>query len=139
LAGAHLYGLDEIDSPVGKIIRFLENYRDRYLIDCDNFPGGCVFVTLSVELDDQRPYLSKKVNDGFEGVKHMIKRYLEDGKAIGELKSDLDTDIITQMIFAGMIGASVTYGVEKSTQSLDKVISSLIQFIDMVRIPKQQS
>jgi AcrR family transcriptional regulator len=132
-----LYGLDEIHSPVGKIKKILENYRDRYLIDSDNFPGGCVFVTFSVELDDQRPHLSKEVNDGFEGVKRMIKRYLDDGKAIGELKSDLDTDMITQMIFAGMIGASVTYGIEKSTQSLDKVISSLIQFLDMARIPEQ--
>ncbi len=37
-----LCGLDEIESPVGKVERFLENYRDQYLKDDEHFPGGCI-------------------------------------------------------------------------------------------------
>lgn len=34
----NLSGLDEIENPIGKIKRFLENFRDLYLKDAENFP-----------------------------------------------------------------------------------------------------
>jgi AcrR family transcriptional regulator len=125
-----LYELDEIDSPMTKLKKLLENYRDRYLKDDVNFPGGCIFVTFSVELDDQRPHLMKEVAKGFIGLKRMLKRLLEEGKEIGELRTDVNTDRATEMIFSGMIGASVLFGVDKSTTSLDKSINSLIGYLD---------
>ncbi|MCK5313786.1 MAG: TetR/AcrR family transcriptional regulator, partial [Anaerolineales bacterium] len=75
-----LYGLDEIDSPIGKVKKLLENYRDRYLSDDYNFPGGCIFVTFSVELDDQRPHLMQEVAKGFIGLKRLLKNLLEEAK-----------------------------------------------------------
>ena len=127
-----LYGLDEIESPVGKIIIFLENYKDRYLIDSDNFPGGCIFITFSVELDDQRPHLCEKVNEGFLGVKQMLKKYLEDAKAIGEFKGYVDTEMVSEMLFSGMLGASVMYGIEKSSTTLEKSINTLICYLKLL-------
>jgi AcrR family transcriptional regulator len=128
-----LAGLDETDSPVGKIQRFLENYRDRYLRDGENFPGGCIFVTFTVELDDQRPHLCKEVNKGFVGVKGMLNRLLDEGKAAGELREEVDTSAITEMLFAGMLGASVIYGVDKSAESLDRSINTLIDYLEQLR------
>lgn len=122
-----LSGLDEIESPVGKIQRLLENYRDQYLTDSENFPGGCIFVALSVELDDQRPHLCKEVNKGFVGLKALIQRLLDEGKESGELSSNVSTDAVTEMLLAGMVGASVIYGVDKSTDSLDGSINTLIE------------
>ncbi|UCF28604.1 MAG: TetR/AcrR family transcriptional regulator [Chloroflexota bacterium] len=125
-----LFGLDEIESPKGKIKKILENYRDRYLKDDENFPGGCIFVTFSVELDDQRPELMKEVAHGFMGLKRMLKNLLEEGKERGELRNDINTDRATEMIFSGMIGASVLFGVDKSPASLDRSINSLILYLD---------
>jgi AcrR family transcriptional regulator len=125
-----LYGLDELESPKGKIKKLLENYRDRYLKDDFNFPGGCIFVTFSVELDDQRPHLMEEVAKGFVGLKRMLKTLLEEGKEIGELGNDVNTDRATEMIFSGMIGSSVLFGVEKSTSSLDRSINALILYLD---------
>ncbi|MES0361514.1 MAG: TetR/AcrR family transcriptional regulator [Anaerolineales bacterium] len=125
-----LYGLDDIDSPIEKIRKILENYRDRYLKDDFNFPGGCIFVTFSVEFDDQRPHLMKEVAKGFIGLKRLLKNLLEEGKERGELKADVNTDRATEMIFSGMIGSSVLFGVDKSSASLDKSINSLIQYLD---------
>jgi len=127
-----LYGLDEIENPVKKIIKFLENYKDRYLIDSDNFPGGCIFITFSVELDDQRPHLCEKVNEGFLGVKLMLKRYLEEAKANGDFKGYVDTEMVSEMLFSGMLGASVMYGIEKSSTTLDKSIQTLICYLKML-------
>lgn len=125
-----LEGMGQVEGPVEKVKRILENYRDLYLKDSKNFPGGCIFVTLSVELDDQRPHLSREVNQGFTGLKGMIKRLLDQGKARGEVRDDVSTEAITEMIFAGMLGASVIYGTEKSTASLDQSINSLIEYIE---------
>jgi AcrR family transcriptional regulator len=125
-----LFGLDEIESPKAKIRRILVNYRDRYLKDDFNFPGGCIFVTFSVELDDQRPDLMKEVANGFLGLKRMLKNFLEEGKEKGELRTDVNTDRATEMIFSGMIGSSVLFGVEKSNEGLDKSINSLILYLD---------
>jgi hypothetical protein len=122
--------LDEIESPTGKAQKLLLNYRDRYLKDGENFPGGCVFVTFSVELDDQNPYLCEEVNKGFAGLKGMLRRFLQEGKALGELGESVDTAAVTEMLFAGMIGASVIYGVDKSPDSLDRSIEALIAYFE---------
>jgi len=123
-------GLDQIENPVGKVKKLLENYRDRYLKDTKTFPGGCIFVALSVELDDQRPHLSREINEGFVRLKAMIKEFLDQGKISGELRQDVDTEAVTEMVFAGMLGTSVNYGMEKSIDSLEQSINSLIHYIE---------
>ena len=124
-----LFGLDEIESPQGKIRKILENYRDRYLKDDFNFPGGCIFVTFSVELDDTHPHLIEAVNKGFVGLKNMLKQYLAEAKEIGELKEDVNINRATELIFNGMIGSSVFYGAAKSKIGLSRSINSLIDYV----------
>ena len=126
----NLAGLDQIEKPVAKVKRLLENYRDRYLKDKKTFPGGCVFVALSVELDDQNPVFSRELNEGFVRLKAMIKRLLDQGKGSEELRSDVNTEEVTEMIFSGMLGASVIYGLKKSSASLDNCISALVNYLD---------
>jgi TetR/AcrR family transcriptional repressor of nem operon len=130
----NLSGLDEIEKPVEKITKLLENFRDKYLKNNENFPGGCIFITFSVELDDQRPHLSKEINKGFIGLKAMLKRLLDEGKELGELNNDVNTGAITEMLFAGMLGASVIYRVDKSTKSVDRSINSLIDYLEKLKV-----
>lgn len=129
-----LNSLDEIDDPLLKVEQILINYRDRYLVDGDTFPGGCIFVTFSVELDDQNPELCAEVNKGFIGLKRMLNRFLDEAKVAGLLSPSVNTEEITEMIFAGMLGASVLYGVDKSTISLNYAINTHIDYIRMMRI-----
>jgi TetR/AcrR family transcriptional repressor of nem operon len=124
-----LYKLDRADKPIEKLIRLLKNYRDRYLKDADDFPGGCVFVTLSVELDDQRPHLARELNEGYVRLKAMIRRLLDQAQQAGELSDAIDTRALTEMIFSGMLGASVIYGMDKSRAGLDRTINSLIEHV----------
>jgi hypothetical protein len=70
------------------------------------------------------------LNKGFAGLKAMIKKFLDQGKKSGELRKNVDTRAVTEMIFAGMLGASVIYGMEKSNASLDQSIGSLIDYIN---------
>lgn len=131
-----LYRLNELDSPIEKLIQILDNYRNRYLQDEENFPGGCIFITFSVELDDQAPELMKEVNKGFEGLKNMLRNLIVEAKEAGELKPDTNVDRTTEMIFAGMIGSSVLFGVEKSTVTLDRSINALLDYLNEIRLTK---
>jgi AcrR family transcriptional regulator len=129
-----LDGVNELVSPLDQVIQILDNYRNRYLKDKEDFPGGCIFITFSVELDDQSPELVQEVNKGFEGLKNLLRRFLMDAKELGELKSYIDVERTTEMIFSGMIGSSVLFGVEKSTTTLDSSINALIDYLNEIRL-----
>lgn len=129
----NLFGLDELKRPGDKIKTLLKNYKDRYLKDADNFPGGCVFITLITELNDQRPHLSKEIEKGFIGLKKMIKRILDQAVESGDLGKDVNTERVTEILFNGMMGASLSYRVNKSKTDLDKSINSLIEYFENLK------
>lgn len=129
----NLKGLDEVEDSIGKLKQLLTNYRDRYLLDAENFPGGCIFIMFAVELGDSRPHLSREVQKGFVGLKAMVKRLLDEGKNSGEFYNGINTDAITEILFNGMLGASVNYSVDKSFDTLDHSINSLIDYIDNLK------
>jgi TetR/AcrR family transcriptional repressor of nem operon len=130
----NLAGLDQLARPLDKLKKLLENYRDHYLADSENFPGGCIFVTLAVELNDQQPHLAKEVNEGFERFKGMIRRLLDQEKEAGHLGDGVDTGMVAEMIFSGILGACVAYTSDKSRENLDRHIKGLIAFLTMISI-----
>jgi len=121
-----LAGLESLDRPLDQIFKFLENYRDRYLKDNENFPGGCLFIALAVELDHRRPPLAREVHEGFTRLKNMIHRLLDQAQTAGQLKDRVNTAELTEMVFSGMLGASVVYGLDQSPAGLDRTINALI-------------
>ena len=129
----NLDGIDNVDDPIDKIIRLLLNYKDRYLLDSENFLGGCIFIMFAVELGDNRPNLSKEVQKGFTGLKAMLKRILENGKSSPYSYKGTSTEVITEIIFNGMLGASVNYSVNKSSSSLNRSIQALIDYLNELR------
>jgi TetR/AcrR family transcriptional regulator, transcriptional repressor for nem operon len=128
----NLDGLDQLERPLDKIKKILKNYRDRYLADVENFPGGCIFITLTVELNDQRPHLAREMNEGFTRFKRMLKRLLDQEKTEGRLKEGVETSLVTEMVFSGILGASVMYISDKSMAHLDRNITALIGYLDMI-------
>lgn len=86
-------------------------------------------MTLLVELDDQLPKLAQEVNMGFVSLKAMINRFLEQGKASGELQEDADTSVVTEMIFSGILGATISYGMEKSPANTDRTINAMLDYL----------
>jgi AcrR family transcriptional regulator len=125
----NLEGTENVKQPHLKVKKILENYRDRYLSDQHNFPGGCIFVNLAVELNGQEPDLASEVNEGFTRLKAMINRLLDEAKASGYLDGKLDTRQLTELIFSGLLGACVMFSSDKSRENLDFTINALIRQI----------
>ncbi len=126
----NLHGLEGEARPLGKVRRLLENYRGRYLSDSKNFPGGCIFVNLVVELSDQMPELAKEVSEGFVRLGRMFKRFLDEEKREGGIAKDINTADATNLIFSSLLGACVLYTSDKSKGRLDSTISTLISYLD---------
>ena len=129
----NLAGLDAIKEPTQKIKKLLENFRDQYLLDSNNFPGGWIFITFAVELGDQRPHLSQEVNKGFIGLRNMIHRFLVEGKKLEEFRNGVDPNSVTEILFNGMLGASVNYNANKSVKGLEKSINALIGYLEKTK------
>lgn len=87
-------------------------------------------------MNDQHPQLMQEVDKGCVGLKTMLNRLLEEAKEAGELKQNVDVNKATEMIFSGMNGSSVLFGVEKSTITLDRSINALIDYLKGVRSKK---
>jgi len=128
----NLHGADAGQRPLERIRIILENYRDRYLADSKNFPGGCIFVNLAVELSDQAPELAKEVNEGFVRLGRMIKRLLDEEKKSGGIAGSVNTAEAANMIFSGLLGACVLYTSDKSRKRLDSTITSLISYLKSI-------
>jgi TetR/AcrR family transcriptional repressor of nem operon len=128
----NLAGLEPGEQPLAKLRQILENYRDHYLADSANFPGGCVFVALAVELHDQQPHLAREVTEGFNRFKAMVKRLLDQEQAAGRLRNGVDTGMAAEIIFSGILGACVSYTADKSKENLDRTINGLIDFLTMI-------
>ena len=125
-----LNSLDRQDSPLNKLRLFLDNYQNLYLKDAENIPGGCIFITLAVELDDQREDFARELQKGFDGVKLIIRRMLEDARQAGELKPQAEPGALSEMIFASMVGASVLYGMQKEDATLQRSFEPLLAYLN---------
>lgn len=125
-----LYGIKELDSPLAKIKQILWNYKERYLVDIEDFPGGCIFATLSIELDNMNSELAGEMNDGFTSFKGFLAQLIDEAKAQNELNSSIDTVTLADMLFASLFGVSVHYGINDSLDSLGQSLNLLIQLLD---------
>jgi AcrR family transcriptional regulator len=132
----NLHGIHDELRPLFKIQKILENYRDRYLADSMNFPGGCIFVNLTVELSDQSPQLAKEVNKGFIRLEKMIRRFLDEEKKSGGISQSVNTQDASNMIFSGLLGACVLYTSDKARKRLDSAIKSLILYLHSIDLKK---
>ena len=129
----NLDGLSRNGDPIANVEKFLKNFRDRYLKDSENFPGGCIFITLLVELKNQRPHLADEINKGFIGLKNMLKRHLNKAQETGKLQKDVDPEAITEMLFNNILGVTITYNADKSEANVDKAINLTIDFIKKLK------
>jgi hypothetical protein len=63
----------------------------------------------------------------------MLKRILDNGQSTAMEYKGIDTNKITEIIFNGILGASVSYSVDKSYEALNISINSLIDYLDKLR------
>lgn len=130
----NLTGLGDNQGPIDNVKLFLANFRDQYLRDLENFPGGCIFITLLIELKEQNPLLAAEINKGFIGMKAMLLRYLNQALERGEIKANLDTEAVAGMIFNGILGTTITYNADKSEENLNRAMGYIFAYVEDLEV-----
>jgi hypothetical protein len=59
----------------------------------------------------------------------MLQRFLNQAKASGEIRAEINTGEVADIIFSSMMGASVMYGMDRSTRNLNRNITSIIHYL----------
>lgn len=129
----NLYGITAELPASERLIRLIENYRHRYLTDRETLPGGCPFIMFSAELPDRAPELAAPIHHGFIRLRRMMYEWIRQGTASGEFSPEIDPDMTTELLFSAMLGASLRYGVDKSTDGLARSLGSLVRHIHQLR------
>jgi TetR/AcrR family transcriptional repressor of nem operon len=88
--------------PREQLRALLEGYR-RYAVD-RTFEGGCFFVNLSTEVDDQNDGLRQLVDERFVQFRLMVQGIVEMGKAQGLFRADAPSEGIASMVVAYLTG-----------------------------------
>ena len=128
-----LHNVNNQPHEIDKVKKIIMNFKNRYLKDDVNFPGGCLFVTLAVELNDDFPHYSE-LAEGFKQTRDLIEGFLARAKDKGEIRSDVSTKHIAAMIFSSIIGTSVVHTANKSKVLLNTNINAIIQYLESVEI-----
>ena len=128
-----LHNIAKPDRDIDKVKKIILNFKNRYLKDDLHFPGGCVFVTLAVELDEQFPHYSE-LAEGFKQTNALIRGFLDGAKEKGEIRSDVSTKYIAAMIFSSIIGTAVVHTANKSKVILNTNINAIIQYLESIEI-----
>ena len=132
-----LRGVAETEDPLRKLALVIENYSFNYLRNYSCIPGGCIFITLSVELDDQSPRLYYEIKRGFDGFRRILHGWLEEAQKLGRIDSSTDVTAAAEMVFSTMLGASVIYGGDRSAEKLDLTFNCLTNYINSITLKHQ--
>jgi TetR/AcrR family transcriptional regulator, transcriptional repressor for nem operon len=101
--------------PREQLRELLEGYR-RYAVD-RTFEGGCFFVNLAVEMDDQHDEIRRLVEARFEQFRALVVTIVEGGKAAGVFRQDAPTRAIAALVVAALTGSMM---LSKSAQKFDQ-------------------
>jgi TetR/AcrR family transcriptional regulator, transcriptional repressor for nem operon len=104
--------------PVDQLRGLVEGYR-LYAVE-RTFEGGCFFVNLAVELDDQHAELAALVAERFAHFRQMVVAIVEAGKAVGRFRADAPSDAL----------AIATVGYLTGTMMQAKVAGTFAYFDD---------
>jgi AcrR family transcriptional regulator len=88
--------------PRDQLRALLEGYR-LYAVD-RTFEGGCFFVNLATELDDQNDDLRQLVDARFVQFRAMVAGIVEMGKALGVFRPDTPADGLATILTSYLTG-----------------------------------
>jgi len=68
-------------------------------------PGGCPVMNAGIENDDGNPALRERAREAMDGLRGLVARVAERGKARGEVRPDVDGDALASVMVSMLEGA----------------------------------
>ena len=111
-----------IPDPREQLRGLLEAYR-RYAVD-RTFEGGCFFVNLAIEMDDQHEPFRAQLDERFQQFRALVVSIVQMGKAAGAFRADMPEEAIATLVVGYLTG----------TMMLSKSARSFALFDDANRV-----
>ncbi len=125
-------GIKENSSPVSRIEQIIENDIRNYL-GGDVFEGGCFFLNMLVELSGQSASMSKPILRGFVRFSRLMRKWLEEADAQGQLKPGLNFRDIANFIVISLNGAAALYTSSRDRDILNQTIGQLSFYLNQLK------
>jgi AcrR family transcriptional regulator len=113
-----------VDKLLAQAEVFAENFANPPIA------GGCPVLNTAVESDDAHPQLRKRVVQAMDRWREKISKIVEEGKRTGELKPNLESDVVATQMIATLEGGTMMsrlYGEPTHINRAVQFISAYIQ------------
>lgn len=117
------------NTPGEQLINFLENVIKAH--EKRNYAGGCIFGNTALEMADKNEIFTEIVSDVFRNWVKQLERVIEEAVKTGEIRSDINPDVLALTIVSAMEGGIMLSRLEKSGEPLEKTIRALVEVLDI--------
>ena len=118
---------DDSLNPKEKLIAIFENYKKMILKP--RIKGGCPLLNTAMEVDDTDPEFRLLAKANAEEVISLMTKVLEEGKAGGVFKSNLNSTGQAQFLFASVEGAILLTTLTRSIEPLQNIFGQIHKHI----------
>lgn len=94
--------LEGKEAATDRLLAFAAGFRDNY--ENPPIPGGCPILNTAVESDDAHPALRERAVRALDRWRGHIRGAVEDGIRTGELRPDVDPDVVASRLVATLEG-----------------------------------
>ncbi len=122
---------DQIKQEKNAIAR-LQAMSSVYLDYIDNppIPGGCPILNTAIESDDTHPKLRDRARQAMDSWRNMIIKIVEKGIQKGEMRSDIEPDLIATILISTIEGAIMMSKLYQDSYHLQKAVDYLHNYLD---------
>ncbi len=122
---------DQIKQEKNAIAR-LQAMSSVYLEYIDNppIPGGCPILNTAIESDDTHPKLRDRARQAMDSWRNMIIKIVEKGIQKGEMRSDIEPDLIATILISTIEGAIMMSKLYQDSYHLQKAVDYLHNYLD---------
>ena len=99
-------------------------------IDNPPLPGGCPIMNTAIESDDAYPLLRDRAQQAMNSWHSLIIRIVNQGIKKQEIKANINPEIVASFLISAIEGAIMMSKLYQDTIHLQRVISSLNDYID---------
>jgi AcrR family transcriptional regulator len=121
-------GVREIEDPIDRIIRVIENNMRDY-VGSDNYNGGAFFFNMLSELSGQSETMCDFVMKGFDQLSEFIYSWLNEANNKGLLRPGLNLHGIAEFIVISMNGATVLHAAKQDRKIWLEACNQLCDYL----------
>ena len=130
-------GIDQIPSAVDRLLRLLENFRERRV---GLVPGGCPLLNTAIDSDDGNIQLRNKARQALKSWLDRLQTIIEEGQRKVEIRSDVDAAELATLIISTLEGSLMLSGLQRQQDPLNLACRHLEEYLETkVRARKQKT